>query len=106
MIELYLYGNLRHAAGGASGERQAFELPDTETQTVGDLLRSLDIDPAEVGSLFLNGRLLHTRCSMALWLGYRQVEGCVPTTNSYDNVPIRPGDRLGIFPRNMSMLVV
>ncbi len=107
MIELHLYGDLRrHAQEKTASGQSVVQLPGGHAQTVGSVLRELGIDPAEVGQIFLNGRLLTTRCSMAPWLGYQSAEERIPKGGSYLDAPLRPGDRLGIFPTKMAMLVV
>ncbi|HID87035.1 MAG TPA: hypothetical protein EYP55_06595 [Anaerolineae bacterium] len=103
MIELWLYGDLRrHAVEGSV----PLKLPLAEGATIGEVLRRLDLAPEEISHIFLNGKLLFSRSSMATWLGYveekeRMAQGFNPI-----EVTLRPGDRLGIFPRNMGMLVV
>jgi hypothetical protein len=107
MIELYLYGDLCHHAREKTASGQSVvQLPSDSGDTVGSVLREVGIDPAEVGQVFLNGRLLDTRCSMAPWLGYQSARERVPTGRSYLDAPVRSGDRLGVFPRKMAMLVV
>lgn len=60
MIELWLYGSLwRHA-----GENSApLKLPIAEGETVGGVLRRLDIAQEEISHIFLNGKLLSSRSS-------------------------------------------
>lgn len=101
MIEVWLYGELRCRAGEVPTW-----LPLARGETVGDVLRRLDIAPKEVGHIFLNGGLLFSRSSMAPWLGYRREEGWTGSDFNPLEVELCPGDRLGIFPRNMGMLVV
>ncbi|MCL0073936.1 hypothetical protein M1O50_03540 [Dehalococcoidia bacterium] len=43
---------------------------------------------------------------MAPWLGYQQARSGVPNQNMGLNTPVRSGDRVGLFARNMAMLVV
>ncbi|NIN66860.1 MAG: hypothetical protein GTO63_19640 [Anaerolineae bacterium] len=107
MIELHLYGDLRrHAQKETDGGESVVQLPVGNGETVGGVLREVGIDPAEVGQIFLNGRLLDTRCSMAPWLGYQSAKERVPIGGSYLDAPVRSGDRLGVFPTKMAMLVV
>jgi hypothetical protein len=73
---------------------------------VGSVLREVGIDPTEVGQIFLNGKLLNTRCSMAPWLGHQSAQECVPTGGSYLDASVHSGDLLGVFPTKMAMLVV
>lgn len=81
VVDVYLYGALRHRAGTPSGY-----LPLRRGVTVGpeatilDVLASLGIAPEEVAHLFLNGQY------------------------SAPGRRVRPGDRLGIFGRDMALL--
>ena len=107
MIELHLYGDLRRYAQEkrASGQ-SVVQLPIGSGDTVGSVLREVGIDPTEVGQIFLNGKLLNTRCSMAFWMRHQSAKERVPIGGSYLDAPVRSGDRLGVFPTNMAMLVV
>jgi hypothetical protein len=107
MIELYLYGDLRrYVQGKTTGDQSAVQLSVGDGDTVGSVLREVGIDPSEVGQIFLNGKLLDTRCSMAPWLGYQSAMDRVSIGGSYLDAPVRSGDRLGVFPRKMALLVV
>lgn len=107
MIEVHLYGDLRRYAEETSAESESVvQLPIDNHETVGSVLRQIGIDPAEVGQIFLNHRLLNTRSLMAFWLGYQSAKERIPTRGSYLDAPVRSGDRLGIFPTKMAMLVV
>jgi len=107
MIEVHLYGDLRrYAQEKMASSQSVVQLPVGSGETVGSVLCQIGIDPAEVGQIFLNHQLLNTRCSMAFWLGYQSAKEHVPTDGSYLDVPVRAGDRLGVFPTKMAMLVV
>jgi hypothetical protein len=106
VIELHLYGDLRRHVQKMAGGESVVQLPIGNGETVGSLLREVGIDPTEVGQIFLNGKLLNTRCSMAPWLGYQSARERVPTGGSYLDAPVHSGDRLGVFPTKMAMLVV
>ena len=107
MIELHLYGGLyRCVQGKAASSEPVVQLPVGNGETVGSVLHQVGIDPTEIGQIFLNGKLLDTRCSMAPWLGYQSARECIPAGGSYLDAPVRPGDRLGVFPTKMAMLVV
>ena len=103
MVELWLYGSLRRHAGESS---LPLKLPIAEGETIGGVLSRLAIAQEEISHIFLNGKLLSTRSSMAPWLGYvREREWIAPDFDPLE-VVLRPGDRLGLFPRDMGMLVV
>lgn len=107
MIELHLYGDLRrYAQEKTAGGQSVVQLPIVNGETVGGVLREAGIDPTEIGHVFLNGKLLNTRCSMASWLGYQSAKERVPSGGSYLDAPVHSGDRLGVFPTKMAMLVV
>jgi len=107
MIELHLYGDLRRYAQEKTASGQSVvQLPIGNGETVGSVLREIGIDPTEVGQIFLNGKLLDTRCSMAVWLGYQSARERIPIGGSYLDAPVHSGDRLGVFPTKMAMLVV
>jgi hypothetical protein len=115
MIEVRLFGDLRrYAADSASvaaptpraeGALAVLHIPVDGGQTVGQIVAQLGIEPAELGNIFLNGRML-PRSAYAVTMGYQMtsneplsLEGCLDTS-------LQPGDRLGVFPRIMSSVVV
>jgi hypothetical protein len=107
MIEIHLYGSVRRHAPDPRPDRESVvQLTPTPGETVGTLLKRLSIPPAEIGHVFLNGTLLSTRNSMAPWLGYQQARSRVTNLDLGLDMPVRPGDRVGLFARNMAMLVV
>ena len=107
MIEMHLYGDLcRYAQKKTASGQSVVQLSISNGETLGSVLREVGIDPKEVGQVFLNGKLLNTRCSMAPWLDYQSARERVPAGGSYLDAPVRPGDRLGVFPTKMAMLVV
>jgi hypothetical protein len=70
------------------------------------VLKRLGISPDEVHHVFVNHKLLSSRNTMALWLGYRQVrEGMVGRSLALDAV-VQPGDRLALFAHDMALLVI
>jgi len=107
MIEIHLYGKLRRFGPDPRGDRETVVRLDVRPQeTVGSVLEQLGITPDEIAHVFLNGALLTTCNSMAPWLRYRQVREdfspCIPALDT----PVQDGDRLGLFGRDMAMLVV
>ena len=84
MIKVLLYGELRHyVKQKMTSDRPMIQLSVREGETVGDLLYRLGIDPTLVGQVFLNHKLLSSRCSMAPWLGYQSAKERVPIGHSY-----------------------
>ena len=107
MLEIHLYGKLRrHAPDPRPDQESVVQITPISGETIGTLLTRLSIQPAEIGQIFLNGALLSTRNSMAPWLGYQQARGGVPNQDMGLNTGVRSGDRVGLFARNMAMLVV
>ncbi|MBT9159946.1 MAG: hypothetical protein AAGB97_06830 [Dehalococcoidia bacterium] len=107
MIEIHLYGELRRYMPDPRPDQESVaRLAPTPGETIVTLLERLSILPDEIGQIFLNGALLSTRNSMALWLGYQQARDGVPNRDMGLETPVRPGDRVGLFDRTMAMLVV
>jgi len=111
MIEVRLFGELRHYAGHpAAPSGVAVEVPPQEAGTVGQVLALLGIGTAEVGNLFLNGRLLPwltpARSAQAVHLGYPLATSAHLSPETFLDVPVEDGDRLGVFARKMGLLVV
>lgn len=107
MVEIHLYGRLRRYAADPRPDRESVVRLDARPgETVGTLLERLGIPPAEAYHIFLNGYLLSTRNSMAPWLGYQQARPGAPTQDQGLDLPLRDGDRVGLFASDMAMLVV
>ena len=68
---------------------------------MGTVLTQVGISPSEVYHVFLNGALIATSNSMAPWLKYQQGGD----SRGLDT-PVQHGDRLGLFARDMALLVV
>ncbi|MHB1007361.1 MAG: MoaD/ThiS family protein [Chloroflexota bacterium] len=80
-VELHLYGKLRrYAAEQAYDKDSVVALALPEGATLADALAALGIAVAEIGQAFVNGEL------------------SLPTRILLD------GDRVGLFPENMSLL--
>lgn len=83
-VEVYLYGRLRRYAPRREvwGE-SLVRLPVGPAETtVGEVIRRVGIDPAEVSNVFRNGSL------------------AAPVSR------VRAGDRLGLFPTDMGLLYI
>jgi hypothetical protein len=101
-VEVHLYGSLRRYAANARRNRESVvRLVPRPGETVGTALERLGISPTEVYHVFLNGALVSSSNSMAPWLEYQQVRGGTGL-----DTPVRSGDRLGLFARDMGLLVV
>ena len=107
MVEVHLYGRLRRYAPDPRPDRECVvRLEPRPGETVKTLLARLDIPPAEVYHVFLNGALLSTGNTMSPWLGYQQIGGGASHRDEGLDVPVRSGDRVGLFARDMALLVV
>lgn len=101
MVEMHLYGKLRRHAREARANRESVvRLDPHPKETVRTALERVGIEPDDVYHIFLNGGMLSTQNSMAPWLKYQQAEGEGLDTR------LRDGDRLGLFSRDMALLVV
>lgn len=76
-----------------------------EQETVGQVLARMGIGLEDVGNIFLNGRLL-PRSVYPITLGYQLAAPGPLAPEEYLGISVQPGDRLGIFPRNMASVVV
>ena len=106
MIEVRLFGDLRRYAKDARPASDTIlYLPAAETATVGQVLARIGIDPGEVSHVFLNGRLL-PRALYPITLGYPLAAPQPLTPERHWSTPVQKGDRVGIFPANMGVVVV
>lgn len=109
MINVHLYGKLRQYASDArASEASVVRLEPREEETVRSVLQRIGISRDEICHVFLNGALLTTRNSMAPWLEYEATGSSVGSADVAQalKTPIRDGDRLGLFARDMALLVV
>ncbi|MDP6402469.1 MAG: MoaD/ThiS family protein [SAR202 cluster bacterium] len=80
-VEIQLYGALRRYASQQRVNMESVVWLDIKPgATVGDALQRLSIADSEVSNIFHNGRL------------------------AADEEALQPGDRLGVFPANISLL--
>lgn len=102
MIEVHLYGSLRRYVPDSRPDQESVaRLEPQPKETVGMVLRRLGISPDEIYHIFLNGMLLSTRNSMAPWLKYQENRASQGLDTS-----VQEGDRLGLFARDMALLVI
>ncbi len=106
MIEVRLFGELRRYTGTANASSgTVLHLPASEGDTVGRVLARLGITMEEVSNIFLNGCLL-PRSTYPITLGYPLVAQVPLSPEGTMSTPVRSGDRVGIFPRDMGVFVV
>lgn len=105
MIEIRLFGHLRQLVPNTGPSKEAVLQLDENLSTIGQVLTSVGIGFSDVGNLFLNGRLL-PRSAYPITLGYPMTATKPLTAAAVLSTPLQDGDRLGIFPRAMSLVVV
>lgn len=106
MIEVRLFGDLRRYAGEPGAQSGVVvQVSGEDVDTVGRVLANVGIPMDEVGNLFLNGRLL-PRSAYPISLGYPLAASVPLSREGIVNMPVRPGDRLGVFPQKMALVVV
>ena len=104
MIEVRLFGDLRRYAGEPSAP-SGVVLEVDDADTVGQVLAHMAIPLEEVGNLFLNGRLL-PRSVYPITLGYPLAASVPLSAAKLLDTALKPGDRLGVFPKKMALVVV
>jgi hypothetical protein len=103
MVEVHLYGNLRHYAGDIRpGQDMVLQVQPGPGETIASLLERAGIRSDEIGHIFFNARLLATRTTMAPFYGYLQERD---TVFEWDlQVPVGQGDRIGLFGTDLPIL--
>jgi hypothetical protein len=105
LIEVRLFGELRHHAASGQPSGTATYVPAGTGKAVGEILAHFGIEPDAVGNVFLNGRLM-PRSAYPLTLGYPSTSRVPIGADAIWHTVVRSGDRLGLFPRTMSAVVV
>jgi hypothetical protein len=107
MVNIHLYGELRRHAKQQRVDRPSIlSLPLEESASLDEILQRIGIKPDEAPQIFLNRKLLTSPSPMAPWLGYVTATGSVLQNEEHLNITIHRGDRLGLFPPNMALLVI
>ena len=102
MVEIRLYGKLRRYAKDSPAS--SIRVSPEPNETLNILFKRLGIPLEEIYTVFFNSKLLAARSGMAMWMGYRQVRADPFDWNL--NLTVKPSDRIGLFGRDMSALVV
>ena len=101
MVEIHLYGRLRHYVNG-SRDGGVIRLEPGPDETIASLLVHTGIPVDEINHIFFNSKLLATRTKAAAFLGFRQANADL---SDWDlDVPVDDGDRVGLFGRDMAVL--
>jgi hypothetical protein len=103
MVEIHLYGKLRHHTNGSRlGSVSVIALEPRSEETIASLLAHAEIPVDEINHIFFNSKLLATRTKMASFMGFRQAGSSL---SDWDlDVPVNAGDRIGLFGRDMALL--
>lgn len=103
MVELHLYGKLRHYTGNCGpGQDCVISLESSADDTMESLLMNAGIPVDEVNHIFFNSKLHATRTRMASFYGYQQSRSELADWDL--SVPVADGDRIGLFGTDMSIL--
>lgn len=107
MVRVHLYGDLRrYGDQPLANDDTIAQVPVSDNATVGQVLAEIGLDPGEIAHIFLNNKLLKAGSSMAPWLGYQTAQERIPPGGLALDARVHSGDRLGLFPLRMAMLVV
>ena len=102
MAEIRLYGKLRRYA--QDNPDSIIRVTPDSNETLAILLKRLGIPLNDIYSIFYNSKLLAARSGMASWIRYPQVHA---TPFDWDlSITVQSSDRIGLFGRDMSALVV
>ena len=105
LIEVRLFGELRHHDARKQASGTVLYLPAGTGETVGQIIAHFGIEPEAIGNVFLNGRLM-PRSIYPIALGYPLTSEVPLAPDLFWSTGVRSGDRLGLFPRTMSLVVV
>ena len=105
MIEVRLFGDLYQRTADPALKPGGIVYLAEKDSTLGQVLARVGISDREVGNVFLNGRLL-PRSAYPITLGYPLAAEHPLPEDAYLGMKVSAGDRLGIFPRKMSLVVV
>ena len=105
MVEIHLFGKLRKYAKKSDQEiDNVIRVAPQSDETIALLLNRAGIGIEDVYSIFVNHKLLAARSGMASWIGHQKVR---KDPFNWDlDIPVKDGDRVGLFGRDMAALVV
>ena len=105
MVEIHVYGKLRrYVQQKQTDQDNVIRFSPGSDDTIASMLEKVEIPVEEIYSIFLNAKLLAAKSGMARWIGYQQARSDIFDWNL--KIPIKSGDRLGLFGRDMAALVV
>jgi hypothetical protein len=105
MTEIRIYGKLRKKISPpGEGGVTVLQVKPFDGETLDELLNRVGFEIDDIFTIFLNSQLFATHNSMARWLEYQQAR---EDPDNWDlSVVIEDGDRIGLFGKDMSALVV
>jgi hypothetical protein len=103
MVEIHLYGKLRHYLDGSRAKNGSVITHEPEPdETLASLLVHTGIPVDEINHIFFNSKLLASRNKAASFLGFWQATSSL---SDWDlDVPVDDGDRVGLFGTDMALL--
>ena len=105
MVDIRVFGKLRRFVKELEARRDNLMRVELQPEeTLQQLLARLEIPVDEIYTIFLNSKLLATRTLIAYRMGYQQA-GENPLDWKLE-VALEEGDRVGLFGKDMSALVV
>ena len=105
MVEIHLFGKLRKQAQNPDQKSDyVIRISPHADETLALLLDRVGIAIEDVYSIFVNHKLLAARSGMARWIGHQKVRS--DPLNWDLEIPVNPGDRIGLFGRDMAALVI
>ena len=105
MVEIHLFGKLRRYAKDPNAAKDyVLKMSPAADETVESILARAGISAEDIHSIFLNRKLLAARSRMASWTGHRQIRS--DPFNWDLRVPVKSGDRIGLFGSDMAALIV
>ena len=105
MTEIRIYGKLRKKISpSGEGGVTVLQVKPSDSETLEELLKRMGFEIDDIFTIFLNSKLFATHNSMARWLEYQQAR---EDPDNWDlSIVIEDGDRIGLFGKDMSALVV
>lgn len=103
MVEIHLYGNIRkYSKGVANGSNHVLILEPDAGETIESLLMQVGIPDNEINHIFYNAKLLVSRSKNASMFGLPQVNTGTSEWNLA--IPVKHGDRIGVFGLDIPVL--
>lgn len=103
MVEIHVYGQLRGYVKDTRTDHQSvLALQPHRDETIASLLALAGIPVDEINHVFFNAKLLASRSRAAPYMGYVQSRSSAMDWNL--EIPVKDGDRIGLFGMDMPVL--